>query len=314
MKKLFTLIAAMMLFVGGAFAKNDFTPTKTEIQFTKGWSWTNITPEDYAWPDLTDLTYLVVKYSSSTTDVNVIIQYDKTGETNEWGDVYNQSQATGSAFADGGLIVVPLDPDHKAKISQVAVQNQNNTGNFIISEIYFANNDECDAAKAEDAAKEKQIDINPADVFSGFADGILSVPADPTHWNAKWLGKDVSNFKAIVFEFGKVTVNAKLNTQGTENVEIPINVSEEPVTIGYNFPDGYTKFNQVALQVNEEKALNVEIKRIYLTTKTYTTTGINDAIAAPANDNAPMYNLAGQKVDNSYKGVVIKNGKKFFQK
>ena len=37
----------------------------------------------------------------------------------------------------------------------------------------------------------------------------------------------------------------------------------------------------------------------------------------PANEaakNAPAYNLAGQKVSNSYKGVVIKAGKKFVQK
>ena len=27
-------------------------------------------------------------------------------------------------------------------------------------------------------------------------------------------------------------------------------------------------------------------------------------------DNAPVYNLAGQRVDNGYKGVVIKKGKK----
>ncbi|WP_288918566.1 Ig-like domain-containing protein [uncultured Prevotella sp.] len=31
------------------------------------------------------------------------------------------------------------------------------------------------------------------------------------------------------------------------------------------------------------------------------------------NDNAPMYNLAGQRVSDSYKGVVIKNGKKFIK-
>ena len=39
-------------------------------------------------------------------------------------------------------------------------------------------------------------------------------------------------------------------------------------------------------------------------------TAIDAIKAADADDNAPMYNLAGQKVSNSYKGVVIKNGKK----
>ena len=43
------------------------------------------------------------------------------------------------------------------------------------------------------------------------------------------------------------------------------------------------------------------------------TDGIADVKVA-AEQNAPAYNLAGQKVDKSYKGVVIQNGKKMIQK
>ena len=43
------------------------------------------------------------------------------------------------------------------------------------------------------------------------------------------------------------------------------------------------------------------------------TTGI-DTIKATQNENAPIYNLAGQRVGKNYKGVVIQNGKKFFKK
>ena len=42
-------------------------------------------------------------------------------------------------------------------------------------------------------------------------------------------------------------------------------------------------------------------------------TGIN-GVEAETTNNAPAYNLAGQKVAASYKGIVIKNGKKFVQK
>lgn len=43
-------------------------------------------------------------------------------------------------------------------------------------------------------------------------------------------------------------------------------------------------------------------------------TGITSVAADKAADaNAPIYNLAGQKVGKSYKGIVIKNGKKFIQ-
>lgn len=44
------------------------------------------------------------------------------------------------------------------------------------------------------------------------------------------------------------------------------------------------------------------------------TTGINLNANDNLNSNAPMYNLAGQRVTESYKGVVIQNGKKYVRK
>lgn len=44
-------------------------------------------------------------------------------------------------------------------------------------------------------------------------------------------------------------------------------------------------------------------------------TSISGTVVAPKeNTNAPVYNFAGQQVNASYKGVVIKNGKKYVQK
>ena len=42
-------------------------------------------------------------------------------------------------------------------------------------------------------------------------------------------------------------------------------------------------------------------------------TGINEMLNVKINDDA-VYNLAGQKVANDFKGIVIKNGKKMQQK
>lgn len=44
------------------------------------------------------------------------------------------------------------------------------------------------------------------------------------------------------------------------------------------------------------------------------TTGINNITTDTTLENAPAFNLAGQKVGKTYKGVVIKAGKKFVQK
>ena len=47
--------------------------------------------------------------------------------------------------------------------------------------------------------------------------------------------------------------------------------------------------------------------------KVDTPTGISNATVTLATQDAKIYNLAGQQVDASYKGVVIKNGKKYVQ-
>lgn len=48
------------------------------------------------------------------------------------------------------------------------------------------------------------------------------------------------------------------------------------------------------------------------------TTSINDITTTPhqhiTTTPAAQYNLAGQRVDNNYKGIVIVNGKKYLRK
>ena len=50
--------------------------------------------------------------------------------------------------------------------------------------------------------------------------------------------------------------------------------------------------------------------------KTGTATGISsvEAEGAAVSADAPTYNLSGQKVDSSYKGIVVKDGKKYINK
>lgn len=45
----------------------------------------------------------------------------------------------------------------------------------------------------------------------------------------------------------------------------------------------------------------------------YTESGIDDIIV-DTDDNAPIYNILGIQVDENYKGIVIKNGKKYIQR
>lgn len=75
--------------------------------------------------------------------------------------------------------------------------------------------------------------------------------------------------------------------------------------------------------IGEEVLLKGKISSYFSTTgvtnlsaavfKGETITGIS-ALTIDTNDNAPMYNLKGERVDANYRGVVIKGGKKTIQK
>ena len=57
----------------------------------------------------------------------------------------------------------------------------------------------------------------------------------------------------------------------------------------------------------------VRVKKITVTLKNEPA-GIKEVNNGTVNENAPIYNLAGQRVGKDYKGVVIQNGKKFIKK
>lgn len=67
--------------------------------------------------------------------------------------------------------------------------------------------------------------------------------------------------------------------------------------------------------VSKKVVLNV--KKAFLrsvTIATVSAAGIKNVQTIEVNENAPIYNLAGQRVSKDYKGVVIQNGKKFVRR
>ena len=57
-----------------------------------------------------------------------------------------------------------------------------------------------------------------------------------------------------------------------------------------------------------------DVPEILMTKKVAETTGINNITTEAADANAPAFNLAGQRVNAAYKGIVVKNGKKYVVK
>ena len=57
-----------------------------------------------------------------------------------------------------------------------------------------------------------------------------------------------------------------------------------------------------------------EVLNVVLVHANGSTTSIGKLELMTAEDGSPVYNLSGQRVDKSYKGIVIQNGKKMIKK
>lgn len=149
---------------------------------------------------------------------------------------------------------------------------------------------------------------------------IIAVPG--SKWGEKW---DLTG-KTLVFEGSNVTISAtgsSNTTTGYGDYNFVGKMANSNV-LGYILNDDGTSFvlnNTGTGQVNPFTA--------YFTANTVSgigianslnissggTTGIETPVVIDAEgENAPTYNLSGQRVSKSYKGIVIKNGKKIIRK
>lgn len=83
----------------------------------------------------------------------------------------------------------------------------------------------------------------------------------------------------------------------------------------------FYKFSKTFNNTGKEMALKVgcagselNLHHVTIETGVEGESGIENIIANPVDENAPIYNVLGIQVDENYKGIVIKNGKKYIQK
>ena len=115
--------------------------------------------------------------------------------------------------------------------------------------------------------------------------------------------------------------NALCGTDATTTVDetgykyykLAMNNSLDKVGFFYDNADG-SAINNGAHKAYLRVAANTEAKNFYLFGEDATTGIANLNVNDNLDVNAPMYNLAGQRVNKSYKGVVIVNGKKMLNK
>lgn len=336
MKKLFTLIAAALMAVtANAKEAIDLSSVATDgtITFTGAWQWKGInysTTDDAGntvYADKSAYKYVLVVYSGGTCgDVNVIAQYNPDGTTGQYGANYYNTPVSASVNAAGGLIAVPLDATHSNTVNSIAFQNQNTAGTLVVKEAYFASEEEYEAAKAEADKIEKQSVLDATG-------GTHTLAAKSWGWDSKWLAKDVSDFNSLVFEVASVKGHGKITIQGTDatgaslgDMVIDLPETTEAKTYAWDISKMKTLQQYAYQNLNKPDGdeygesdiaeTTIVVTKVYLTNKTtdQVVTGISRVVAPAASASAPIYNLAGQRVSKTYKGVVIQNGRKYLQK
>ena len=77
----------------------------------------------------------------------------------------------------------------------------------------------------------------------------------------------------------------------------------------FYFPNWNAENNNAA-----QDASNGTNAKIHVAVMAASTTGISNISAEEASKQAEVYNLSGQRVDASYKGIVVRNGRKYLRK
>ena len=79
----------------------------------------------------------------------------------------------------------------------------------------------------------------------------------------------------------------------------------------FYFPHWNAKNNNAAQAASQNNDTNA---KIHVAVMAASTTGISNISAEEASKQAEVYNLSGQRVDASYKGIVVRNGRKYLRK
>ncbi len=179
----------------------------------------------------------------------------------------------------------------------------------------FAGNDEFEAGQATytltvNAAPTVDISNTPETAYT-VAKAIELIAANEGLSTQVYVKGKIASIKEVSTSYGNATYN--ISDDGTSATTITVYrgyylegakfTSEDQIKVG----DDVVVYGKLMLYgtTNEIGSGN----KLYSITRD--ADGINGVVAEDADVNAPVYNLAGQRVNNTVKGIVIQNGKKF---
>lgn len=332
MKKLFTFIACALFAISASAYEQistsfgswgaGCTVEGNTLTFTEAWKGAGVgfvTGDGETKPkkctDMSDYDYLWLTFSETTCDFQLTTQYTLG---------YNQDVTVGCVA--GSLVAgVKLNENYSDQFAQYYIQSKS-VGKVAVTGAYVGTEKEYKEFLDKNKVQKSPVDLtgwgkwDPAIDIVENADGTMSITY-PDAWKGanKWFGaKDCSAFDYAVLEIAEpVEFQTQLwlqyNESKDENNSAEAFIEPGETSVKLALDERKNKVDQIAVQTSTTGT--VTIKAIYFCTKDYNpSTGISNAVAAPTAKVSKIFNLAGRQVDASYKGVVIKGGKKYVQK
>ncbi len=325
MKKIFTLVAAVLMAVG--------VNAQTEVDIPlEGWGWGWSATSSYEDGILTgEITggYGAISTGWDTPqDWSVYNKLTVVLESynNDWGKVYFQDDK-GNAIAEQSFtttttttkVEVDFDPTLESvkSVKQLAIQGKAAGDVVKVSRVYLTEAVEI-------------VDGTPIVLWEGEND-----------FGTSWAWNQTLSLSAMKFASAKEDKSPKLDFYFTEDVanadywqlKTLIEGNQTALTSNANEINAYdcvelqAEATTYSITLNAEDLANLKAKgmriqgygvilnKVTLTNQSSDSDAINTIEASNKTiNNGAMYNLAGQMVDKSYKGIVIQNGKKFFNK
>lgn len=323
MKKFFTLVCglAMALCANAATAiSTSFSPWKENcvvdgntLTFTEGWAGAGVgfvtgdgETEPKKCTDFSDYDYLWVTFSETTCDFKLCTQYTEAANH----DVMVEAVA-------GTLVLgVKLDESLSDQFANYWLQGKN-AGKLVVTGAYVGTEEEYKDVLA--ANKPQKSDLTLSELGAGWestydaASKTVTIEGD---WAGKgwWFDKaDYSDFDKVVVNFATPTAtNGKLVVEYNGAADGPAEFAEGATSVELPL-DAAAKNSVKQIYIQGPAGAQFVLASAYVCVKDYVATGISQAIAVPAAKSSKVFNLAGQQVGKSYKGIVIKNGKKYVQ-
>lgn len=214
-------------------------------------------------------------------------------------------------------------PDTAATIDATGAITLIKAGKAVISAI-FEGNDEYEAqtvsytlnvkAAVEEGGETVDISNTPETAYT-VAKALELITAGEGLDTKVYVKGTVSTIKEISKDYGNATYN--LSDDGTTTNELVVYrgyyLGGEKFTTGDELEvgDEVVVYGKLVLYGGNTPEVNSG-SSIYSINGT--TAGVNSITTDEADANAPVFNLAGQRVNNSFKGIVVKNGKKFINR